>query len=482
MEGRTAAAAGVQLRDVLTDAEFVGAQDVAVSRCTTDARACLEGDAYVALVDGETDGHAAVAEAVRLGAKAVVASRPIATSVPVCYVPDTHTAYGRICQALAGDPSRRLHAIGVAGSFGKTTAGYLIASVLNAGEKTTGVLSSLGYCDGAELADARWTTPPPPVSAAWLARMVVNGCSHAVVETSSRGLAESRTAGIRFDVCCITNLHRAARRGADRQIDDRPAAARWLEQLSPEGVLVTNADDAGAAELAAAHDGPVVTVGLNAPAELTATLVERHRSEQTFLLSFGREVVPVRTTLLGLHNIGHCLLAAAVGTLYGLRPETIVRGLESVKELPGRLERIECGQPFGVFLDEARTPAALEMCLETLRSTTDGRLRCVYTAVATDAALQAEYDRVIRRWCDAAIAADPPPTTKESARRAVRDRAEAIRCALRDAEPDDCLLIVGGGRHTYPIADREQDYWDDRQLVSQTLYQLRSDPPKQTVA
>lgn len=482
MEGRTAAPAGVCLRAVLPDAEFVGAADIAVLRCTTDARACIDGNTYVALVDGENDGHAAVAEAVRLGATAVVASRPIVASVPVCYVPDTHLAYGRICQALAGNPSAQLRVVGVAGSFGKTTAGYLIASVLNVANKTTGVLSSLGYCDGAELADARWTTPPPPVSAAWLARMVANGCSHAVVEASSRGLVEARTAGIRFDVCCITNLHRSARRVGGRLVDDRPAAARWLEQLAPEGVLVANVDDAGAAELAAAHDGPVVTVGQNAPAELTATLVERHRSEQTFLLSFGSEIVPVRTTLLGPHNVGHCLLAAAVGTLYGLRPDVIVRGIESVKELPGRLERIECGQPFGVFLDEARTPAALETCLETLRATTDGRLRCVYTVGLADAASQDEYERVVRRWCDVAIAADPPPATKESARRAVRDRAEAIRCALRDAEPDDCLLIVGGGERTYRVADREQDYWDDRQLVSQTLYQLRSDPPKQTVA
>lgn len=472
MEGRTAAHADVRLRAVLADAEILGADDIVVSRCTTDAQSCVDGDVYLALVDGERDGHAAIADAVRLGASAVVASRPVTASVPVCYVPDTHLAYGRICQALAGDPSRKLRTIGVAGNFGKTTAGYLIASVLNEAGKTTGMLGSLGYCDGAEVADARWTTPPPPVTAAWLSRMVANGCSHAVVEVSTRGLAESRTAGVKFDACCITNLQRGARRANGRTFDDRPAAARWLDQLAPEGVLIANVDDAGAAELAATHDGPVVTVGLNAPAELTATLLERHRSEQTFLISFGQEVIPVRTTLLGPHNVGHCLTAAAIGTLYGIRPDVIVRGLESVKELPGRLERIECGQPFGVFLDDARSPTALETCLETLRSTTDGRLRCIYSTTLADASLEADFQRVIRRWCDDAVIAQSGSG---------RERTEAIRRALREAETDDCLLIVGGERAT-PVATGEHDDWDDRGLVRQTLYQLLNDATERTVA
>jgi UDP-N-acetylmuramoyl-L-alanyl-D-glutamate--2,6-diaminopimelate ligase len=472
MEGRIAVQSDVRLRAVLADAEFVGANDIGVVRCTTDAASCVEGDLFVAVSDEQSDGHTSVAQAVRLGASAVVASRPILAGVPVCYVPDTRQAYGRICQALAGDPSLKLRTIGVAGSFGKTTAGYLIASVLNAAGRTTGVLSSLGYSDGVELADARWTTPPPPVTAAWLARMAANGCSHAVVEVSSRGLAESRTAGVRFDACCITNLQRSVSRG-NRTYDSRPAAARWLDQLTPEGVLVANVDDAGAAELAAAHDGPVVTVGLNSPAELTAVLLESHCSEQTFLLSFGREVIPVRSTLLGAHNVGHCLLAAAVGTLYGVRPDAIVRGLESVKELPGRLERIECGQPFGVFLDEARTPQALEMCLETLRLTTTGRLRCIYSPIAADVRTRVEYESVVRRWCDEAIVAEPG--------RNGGDRAETIRRALGDAESGDCLLIVVGETAEHATSETDDD-GDDRQLVRQTLYQLAHETERRTVA
>lgn len=477
MDGETAAQFGVRLRSLLPDAELVGVDDVTVLHVAVDASLCRSGDLFFALEPDPTDaqvsdGHGQAADAVRNGAAAVVASRPLSIPSPICYVPNVREAYGRVCQAMAGNPSQRLPTIGVAGSFGKTTAGYLVASVLSAAGRTPGVMSSLGYCDGVETADARWTTPPPPVAAAWLARMAANGCTHAVVETSSRGIAQGHTAGIRFDACCLTNLYRDSLRSDGRRGDDRALIAHLLDQLAPEGVLIANVDDPGAAAVAAAHDGPVVTVGLNAAAEVTATVLERCRWEQTFLISFGREVVPVRTRLVGPHNLNHCLLAAAVGTAYGISPEVIVRGLESVHELPGRLERIECGQPFGIFLDDARSPAALEACLETLRGATERKLRCVYETVEANlTGLQSELEQIVRRWCDDAIVVDRAAARGEFRRQALAERADAIGRALREAESGDTLLIVGGTAASAEAGDRGAADWDDRQFVRRWLYQ-----------
>lgn len=481
MDGETVAPIGVRLRTLLPDAEIIGADDVTVAHSAVDATLCRSGDVYFALEpdltgDESSDGHLRAVEAVLNGAAAVVASQPLSLSAPVCYVPDVREAYGRVCQAMAGDPSQQLPTIAVAGSFGKTTAGYLVASVLSAAGRTPGVIGSLGYCDAVETADARWTTPPPPVAAAWLARMAANGCTHAVVEASSRGIAQGHTAGIRFDTCCLTNLYRDALRNDGRRGDDRPVIARLLDQLAPEGVLIANVDDAGSAAVAAAHDGPVVTVGLTAPAEVTATILERCRWEQTFLIAFGREAVPVRTRLVGPHNLNHCLLAAAVGTAYGIAPDVIVRGLESVNELPGRLERIECGQPFGVFLDDARSPAALEVCLETLRGTTERKLRCVYETVeANVTGLQDELDRIVRRWCDDAIVVDRATKRSDFRRQALAERADAIGRALREAESGDTLLIVGGAAAAAEAGDRGAADWDDRQFVRRWLYQKYQD-------
>ena len=90
--------------------------------------------------------------------------------------------------------------------------------------------------------------------------------------------------------------------------------------------------------------------------------------------------MPVRTTLIGLHNVYNCLVAAGVGLVYGVDVATIVRGLESVQFVPGRLERLECGQPFSVFVDYAHTADALATCLDTLRGVTRGRVICVFGA------------------------------------------------------------------------------------------------------
>ena len=125
-------------------------------------------------------------------------------------------------------------------------------------------------------------------------------------------------------------------------------------------------------ELLAAVDTPALTIGIDCAAEISATPVEQTLTDQTFLLSAGSETIPVRTTLLGQHNIYNCLFAAAVGFGYGMDLTAIARGLESIECVPCRLERIECGQPFGVFVDHAREPDSLGQALKTLRPLTPG--------------------------------------------------------------------------------------------------------------
>lgn len=473
---------GVSLQALLPEGEIVGAADLRVGHVSFDSRMCREGDLFAALRGRRVDGHAYVEEAIRMGAKAVLASQPLpGCPVPVCYVADTHAAYARLCQGLAGRPAEKLKTIGVAGTFGKTTTSYLIASALSAGGRLPGLLTSLGYCDGREISDARWTTPPAHVAAAWLARMVENERTHAVAEISGRGLRESRLAGVDLDCLCVTNW-----RGDEHSTSG--AKTRLLEQLTPEGVLVVNVDDAECRDLCDRHDGPVVTIGIDQPAEISATVVERSRSEQTLLLSFGREVVPLRTTLHGRHNALNCLLAAAVGSVYGISPAEIIRGLEEVRELPGRLERIECGQPFGVFVDEGLAPDSLGVCLESLRETSEGRLICVFSSSPLHSrASRLRLAKAVQRWCDVAVLTSSPVAgdgrevgelttawSEASHCEIVLDRAEAVQRALRQARPGDCVLIAGQGNGTYRLADREQDYWDDRQVVREVLYSLPS--------
>ena len=201
-------AGSISLRALLPEARFFGGQDVCFTSCVTDARRCRPGDLYAALVSAERDGHEGASEAVSRGATAVLGERLLPVNVPVCVVPHSSQAYGRVCQRLAGDPGETLHVTGVTGTHGKTVTSMLIAAVLHASRRRVGVTSTIGYSDSVDMAAAARTTPMPPELAKWLARMSSNGCSHAVVEVSSRGLAEHRLAGLRLDAAVLTNLRR----------------------------------------------------------------------------------------------------------------------------------------------------------------------------------------------------------------------------------------------------------------------------------
>jgi UDP-N-acetylmuramoyl-L-alanyl-D-glutamate--2,6-diaminopimelate ligase len=487
MADRTSPVAGISLRELLPGAEIVGADDIRVERCCIDSRQCRPGDLFVAIPGSRADGHDFALQAVQAGAEAVLLNRPVAgLKVPVCCVDDVADAFGRLCQALAGEPGRSLKIIGITGTNGKTTTSHLTASVLNAAGYPTGLLGTLGYDDGMEIVPARWTTPPAHVLAPWLARIAGNGCTHAVMEVSSHALSQCRVAGVDFDAVCVTNVrhdhldyHATARNYSE-------AKARIFDHLLPEGFAVLNADDDLCPSYLERIDGPVLTVGIDSAAEITATPVEQFISEQTFLLSIGNETAVVRTPLIGRHNIYNCLQAAAVGFTYGIELTTIVRGLEAVSKVPGRLERIECGQTFGVFVDYAHTADALVNVLATLREVTSGRLICVFGAGGDrDQSKRPKMGRAVESSADLAIITSDNPRGEHPARIAeailqgferptsaevVLDRRSAIHRALASAQKGDCVLIAGKGHEDYQIVGDKTFAFDDREVARQWLY------------
>ncbi len=483
----TPAAHQVSLRTLFPQAEFLGAEDILATSCCCDSRRAEPGSVFVAIAGPDHDGHDHAAEAVARGATAVLAQRPIpGLAAPMALVPDTRDAYGRLCQALAGDPSRHLKVIGVTGTNGKTTTTCLIAGILNAAGHRVGILGTLGCCDGRQVSPPTLTTPAADELARCLARMVQNGCSHAVMEVSSHALAQSRVAGIDFDVACVTNVRRD-HLDYHRSISDyRLAKSRLLNHLAPEGLMVINADDPVAAGYLGQIDGPVLTVAMHAAAEITASILQRAPSEQTFLLTAGSETVAVRTRMIGTHHVTNCLVAAAVGLAYGIDLPTVARGLEAVDYVPGRLQRIECGQPFTVFVDYAHTPDALAGALAALREVIQRRLICVFGAGGDrDRGKRPLMGRAVEAGADLAVLTNDNPRTEDpqailrellsgmvrpAAARVIPDRAEAIAWALSQARAGDCVLVAGKGHETCQILGTERIPFDDCEVARAWLY------------
>ena len=307
------------------------------------------------------------------------------------------------------------------------------------------------------------------------------------MEVSSHALDQSRTAGVSFDAACVTNVTQDHLDYHGTMQEYRRAKQRLFDHLDEDGFAVLNADDPGSAGYLQRLDCPALTIGIREPAEITAVPVEQFPSEQTFLLTAGNETVPVRTRMIGTHHIYNCLTAAAVGLAHNIDLTTIVRGLEFAGQVPGRLERIECGQPFSVFVDYAHTPDALTTVLKTVKSVTTGRVICVFGAGGErDREKRPLMGRAVEQTADVAILTNDNPRREDpraifhdvlegfiapKTADVIPDRAAAIHQALSSARAGDCVLIAGKGHEDYQIIGDERLDLDDREVAKEWLFE-----------
>lgn len=469
----------IALRQILPDAQILSSQDIPLRGCRCNPREVKPGDLFVLVQPEGPDREPALEQALTRGCAAVVSDRPLpGLSVPVVYVADAREAFGRIVHALAGYPSQKLNVIGVTGALGKTTAALLITRVLFQAGYQPGMLTTLGYFEGEESSFPKETTPPAHELAASLARMVDSACTHAVVEVSPKALRENFTAGTEFDAVVVLNT--------DDPLQDRSARDQWfqlLDGLKPEGFAVLNSDDGGCRARLARVEQPTLTIGLNSAAEIQGWEISRFLGEEVFYIIAGGESFPLRTRLFGRHHITHCLAAAAVGLVYQIPLETIVKALESVDQIPGRLQPVLAGQPFSVFVDAAESLAALKNTLETVRPLVQGRLICVVNPPRQRDGEAGAVLEILNQTADLAVLTRPghgesssvplnqwaKQVRNNSRFVVVPERMEAIGWALTQARPEDCVLLLGNGHRLWRATAEVGLMVDDYRFARQWL-------------
>jgi UDP-N-acetylmuramoyl-L-alanyl-D-glutamate--2,6-diaminopimelate ligase len=473
--------------------------DFCVTSCTSDWRQVQPGDVYIAITGDEVDGHDHASGAIKRGAVAVICERPLPVfDVPQCIVADSRVAYGRLCQALVGNPSRQLKVIGITGTHGKTTVARLLSAILREAGATVGTLDSFGYWDGFEDRPPLDGPLTPPVLARSLAEMAAVGVTHAVVEISSQDLVQQTMAGVTLDAACITQVasHHLDLHGSLENY--RQAKRRIFEYLDPDAVAILNADDPVSVRLLSELARPVLTFGMRGASEISATVVEQHINEQTFLLSAGDDSVGVRTELVGDHHVYNCLAAATTALAYGVELTTIAHGLETVVRLPGRMERVMGGQSFAVVVDAADSPEALRNCLRVARQVTSGRLICVFGAGSyCDASESIAIGRVIGSMADVAAVTNGCPAELGSHRtclevrsgfadlgkvQLILDRQEAIQWAMTEAQSGDTVVIAGMGEQPHTPLGPEGVLANDSEIVRSALRDAATTAPVRLAA
>lgn len=421
------------------------------------------------------------------GCAAIVSDKPLSDpDIPVFVVSNVAEAFGFYCHALYGNPAKSLKIVGITGTSGKTSSSYLIAGMLAESGHQVGLIGTLGIYDGEMMHASRATTPPAEELAYWLRKMVENGCSHAILEISSESIVQNRLAGIELDAVCLTNIrrdHLEFHRSVENYRRSKMSVFRYAKK---EGIAICNADDRLSNAILPLIDYPVLTTGIRELCEVSATILENNRGEQTFLVNAGSEVVSVRTRMIGKEHVYNSLTAFALAMGWGIDLKTTARGIERVECVPGRLERIDCGQPFGVFIDCARTQDSLGAALRTLKNITAGRVFCI---LGTDPAQEQEMrpllGRAMELYSDIPVLTRSEPNNGESVAdameaiiagftqgdkaRIILNRADAIAWVLSNAEPDDTVLIVGPGISNHPGKSKKP--FCDRVFTKSWLYE-----------
>ncbi len=521
----------IRLRKILPDARRFGMTEgspleIPVRSCCSEWSEVQSDDIYVAIVGSEFDGHDFARNAIENGAVAIVTERLLAIDTPQFIVSDSRLALGEICHALAGQPSQRLKTVGVSGSDGKTVTSHLIQSIFKEAGAETGLLSTIensticldGKTTGkktltrnavknprgfSNVSDAQQDDQENSAtrldasgfSAAGLAdclsTMVLNNCSHAVVEVPCEALAQYTLAGTRLDAAVLTNI-RYDELGFHRTRENyRRAILRLLEYLKPDGIAVLNADDPASHFLLNDIDKPVLTIGMKQAAEVTAKILEQDAASQTFMLTAGAESIAVRSATVGDQHIYNCLSAAAIGLAHGIGLDVIARGLETAGTIPGRLEKVDCGQSFNVWVDSSRSNRQLATALKSVKNVTTGKVWCVCSTSAGQTSKQRrQMGEIVESSAHRAVITQAGLTNgidyepshqvldgfdRVADAEVIANRFRAIEWALAQAGENDTVLITGCGER--PVARVGDGRWavSDRDICQAWLYD-RNEP------
>jgi UDP-N-acetylmuramoyl-L-alanyl-D-glutamate--2,6-diaminopimelate ligase len=473
-----------------------------------DSRRVRPGELFVAMPGRRHDARAFVPAALAAGAAGVVVGAEEAAGLHVpadralVVVPAARPALADLAAAFHGHPSRRLRLVGVTGTDGKTTTTRLLAAILERAGLRVGWLTTVDVNVAGAIRpnDLDHTTPEADRVQAVLAEMVVAGVEAAVLETSSHALALDRVRGCAFDAAVFTNLspeHLNFHGSLDAY---RLAKARLFELLGEPShkpwprVGVVNADDPSSDVMRAYCPAPVRSYGLDCAADVMARDVHLDARGATFRLvasrPSGRVEVCVASSLLGRFNVANWLAASTAAFELGADPEHVVAAAADLAPPPGRMERVDRGQPFLVVVDFSHTPQALDNALRTLREHTPGRLMVVFGhAGERDPANRPAMGAVAAERSDYFIISmdDPLGEDPEDIARAIAagaaargkregrdfavelDRAAAIRALLDRARPGDTVLLAGKGHERRMLVGDERRPWNDREEAELAL-------------
>jgi len=473
-----------------------------VTSVTADSREVQPGALFVAVPGTKADGGQFALDAVRKGAVAVVSEKPLTgVQVPVFTVQSARKALSLIAGNFYGNPARELVLLGVTGTNGKTTTSWLVESICQAGMSSVGLFGTIAVRYSGHSRPPTHTTPDPVQLHRTFRDMVDAGVDTVVMEVSSHALAQDRVHGLSFRAAGFTNLSRD-HLDYHKDMEDYFQAKRRLftENLSPGGLAVVNGDDTYTNRIyneMRQLKRQSWKFSRSGNGELSASNVEFTTKGIHATLKTPAGDIPIKSGLVGAHNLDNILLAAGIALAAGASRRDVQDGIERVTRVPGRMERVT-GRGVTALIDYAHTDEALQKAVESARAVTKGRLIVVFGCggdrdtgkrpLMGEAAAGADLPIVTS---DNPRSEDPddiigdvlPGLEKAGLRRmspakartgekgylVEADRAAAIALGLSLAKEGDTVLIAGKGHENYQEVNGVKHPFDDLEEARKAL-------------
>ncbi len=458
---------------------------------TSDSRDVKEGVVFVAHRGPFQDGHEYIKDAVIKKASAIILEdraflARAKTRIPYILVKDSKKALGQLADAFFGYPYRRIKCVGITGTNGKTTVSYLVRGILNSAGKKCGVIGTIGYRVKEANISLQNTTPGVIELHRLMKKMVDAGNRYAAMEVSSHALDQERIAGIIFKAAIFTNLTQDHLDYHKTMQEYFYAKKRLFKEYVDEGSsLIINADDDFGKRLLKSLRGKKISYGFGPGAKVRVESYGLGREGSYLSVNTPKGALEITTKLIGKHNLYNILAAVAFGITEGISFKNIIKGIEGVSYIPGRLERIDSRKGFSVFVDYAHTDDALKNVLESLRMIIhNGRIITVFGCGGDrDKGKRPKMGRVASDLSDHCIITSDNPRSEEPLEiiseivggvvkknfEVEPDRLLAITRAIEMAEKNDCVLVAGKGHEAYQVIKNKVLPFDDKRVVEGIL-------------
>ena len=459
--------------------------DVSLKGLSHDSRRISPGDLFVALDGDHHRGQSFIPHALERGAAAILSSERPEIASPAWIVADPEAIFGKVAEAIHGDPTETLRVFGVTGTNGKTTIAHLITEGLTRMGRRVATIGTGALRFEERIEESPFTTPFGDRISRFARDVLGAGASDLVMEVSSHALAQRRADGVRFDFGAFSNLTRDHLDYHQSFEAYREAKERLLRELAPRSVI--NIDDPVGREIAESLGDRAFRVSARGgiEAELIASKVRYHQGgiEAELETPFG--AFALRSPLHGAYNLENLLVALGLGIVAG-EGRDFAEALSTVGPARGRLEAIHHPRGATVFVDYAHTPDALRGAIEAIRPLSSGRLIVVFGCGGDrDRGKRPEMGGIASERAEIVILTSDNPRSEEpaaiieeiragalggsAALHTREDRAEAIALALELAREDDLVLVAGKGHEDYQIIGDRRLRFDDREEILKAL-------------